>query len=270
MKPTWFDSHCHLQEQFLESDKLATAELAGALERASHAGVSGLVVVGTDEATSLQAIGLAAASASGDFGSDAPTIAATVGLHPHDALAGTDWLRDLLTEYRWLISGIGECGLDYFYEHSPRDIQRRVFLDQIALAKEYDLALVIHARDAWEDLFDALDEVGCPERTILHCFTGGPSEAQACLARGMYVSFSGIVTFKNAVEIREALRIVPDDQLLIETDAPFLAPVPHRGKKNEPAWVSYVGAFVAAERSADEYRTAQVTMANTKAAFRLT
>ena len=269
MTATWFDSHCHLQEQFLEGDRDATQELAAALARASQAGVSGLVVIGTDEQTSRQAIALAEASASGALGSGVPSIAATVGLHPHDALTGTEWLGELIDEHRASISGIGECGLDYFYEHSPRHIQRKVFLEQVALAKEHDLALVIHARDAWDDLFGALDEVGPPARTILHCFTGGSADAQACVDRGIYVSFSGIVTFKNATETREALGVVPDHLLLIETDAPFLAPVPHRGRKNEPAWVAVVGAYVATERGADEVRTADLTMANAKAAFAL-
>ena len=125
---------------------------------------------------------------------------------------------------------VGECGLDYHYEHSPRRAQRAAFAEQIALAHRHGLALVIHAREAWDDLFDVLGAEGVPERTVLHCFTGGPAEARRCLDAGMFVSFSGIVTFKNAAEVREAAARCPLDRLLVETDSPFLAPVPHRGR----------------------------------------
>ncbi len=269
MTATWTDSHCHLQEQFLDADDTATSQVRQALERAHEASVSSIVVVGTDEATSLQALALAGASRDGAFGHDAPKIAATVGLHPHDAAADIAWLHEMLELHHDEVVGIGECGFDYFYEHADRGLQRTTFLDQIALAKQYDKALVIHARDAWDDLFTALDELGTPERTVLHCFTGGPDEAQACLDRGMFVSFSGIVTFKNAAATRAALSVVPDDRLLIETDAPFLAPVPHRGKKNEPALVGVVGGFVAAERGVSEAHIAAVTSANAAVAFAL-
>jgi TatD DNase family protein len=135
--------------------------------------------------------------------------------------------------------------LDYYYEHSPRPAQRAAFAEQIALAHAYQLALVIHARDAWDDLFDILEAEGVPERTILHCFTGGPEEVDRCLRAGMFVSFSGIVTFKNASDVRAAAARTPLDRLLVETDSPFLAPVPHRGRANEPALLPLVGATVA-------------------------
>ena len=140
---------------------------------------------------------------------------------------------------------VGECGLDYYYEHSPRPAQRTAFAAQIGLAHAHQLTLVIHARDAWDDLFDILDAEGVPERTVLHCFTGGPDEVDRCLRAGMYVSFSGIVTFKNAADVRSAAARCPLDRLLLETDSPFLAPVPHRGRTNEPAYVPLVGAAVA-------------------------
>jgi TatD DNase family protein len=143
------------------------------------------------------------------------------------------------------VVAVGECGLDYFYEHSPRAAQRAAFAAQIALAQALDLALVIHARDAWDDLFDVLAAEGVPERTVLHCFTGGPEEVDRCLAAGMYVSFSGIITFKNAGDVRAAATRCPLDRLLVETDSPFLAPVPHRGRPNEPALLPLVGATVA-------------------------
>ena len=141
---------------------------------------------------------------------------------------------------------VGECGLDYFYEHSPRAAQRAAFAAQIALAHAHDLALVIHARDAWADLFDVLAPKGVPERTVLHCFTGGPDEVERCLAAGMFVSFSGIVTFKNAADVRAAAARCPLDRLLVETDSPFLAPVPHRGRPTSRRTCPFVGEAVAA------------------------
>ncbi len=143
------------------------------------------------------------------------------------------------------VVGLGECGLDYHYDHAPRAEQRASFSRQIALAHEHDLTLVIHARDAWDDLFDILDADGVPPRCVLHCFTGGPAEAARCVERRLAVSFSGITTFKNAHDVREAVQEVPLEHLLIETDSPFLAPVPHRGAQNEPSWVGLVGEAVA-------------------------
>ena len=141
------------------------------------------------------------------------------------------------------VVAVGEAGLDYYYDHSPRDVQRAAFAAQIQLAHERRLPLVIHTRDAWDDTFDVLAAEGVPERTIFHCFTGGPDEARRCLDIGAFVSFSGIVTFKNATPIQEAARVVPLDRILVETDAPYLAPVPHRGQPNQPAWVPFVGSI---------------------------
>lgn len=165
------------------------------------------------------------------------------------------------------VVAIGECGLDYHYENSPRTEQREAFARQIALAHEHGLSLVVHTRDAWSDTFDVLDAEGTPESTIIHCFTGGPDEARACLDRGAYLSFSGIVTFKNAGEIREAAMLCPSDRVLVETDSPFLAPVPHRGKTNEPAWVTVVGEAVARLRGVDAGEFAHTTTANALRAF---
>ena len=143
---------------------------------------------------------------------------------------------------------MGECGLDYHYDHSPREVQREVFAAQVALARAYGRALVIHTRDAWDDTFAVLDEVGAPEHTVFHCFTGGSPEAERALALGAHLSFSGIVTFPSADDVRDAARLCPDDRLLVETDAPFLTPVPHRGKPNHPGLVALVGARVAEVR----------------------
>ena len=164
-------------------------------------------------------------------------------------------------------SQVGECGLDYFYDHSPRPEQRVAFAAQIQLAHERSLPLVIHTRDAWEETFDILDAEGVPERTIFHCFTGGPAEARQCLQRGAYLSFSGIVTFKTATELHDAARLCPLERMLVETDSPYLAPVPHRGKANQPAYVTHVVQALSDLRSQplDEVRSA--TVANACLAF---
>jgi TatD DNase family protein len=240
-----------VQEEYLGGDgaQEGTDDLGTAvLGRAAGAGVDRLVCVGTGAATSAQAAALARATA--DAGNDGPRAWATVGLHPHEASEGTDAVASLLARELAIGDGtvvaVGECGLDYYYEHSPRAAQRAAFAAQIALAHAHGLALVIHARDAWDDLFDVLVAEGVPERTVLHCFTGGPDEADRCLRAGMYVSFSGIVTFKNAAEVRAAAARCPLDRLLVETDSPFLAPVPHRGRANEPAYLPLVGETIAA------------------------
>jgi len=235
----WTDSHCHLQDAYEPP--------ADALGRAFEAGVERVVCVGTDVSTSLAAVALARGD--GGDGAARPVVSATIGLHPHQATEGIDGIARLVHEAvatgDHTVVAVGECGLDYHYEHSPRHVQRSVFADQIALAKQSGLALVIHARDAWDDLFDILRAEGPPERAVLHCFTGGQDEARQCLDAGLTLSFSGIVTFKNASSVREAAAMCPLDRLLVETDSPFLAPVPHRGHVNEPAFVPLVGAAIA-------------------------
>jgi TatD DNase family protein len=167
------------------------------------------------------------------------------------------------------VVAIGECGLDYHYDHSPRDVQREVFAEQVALATSMGLALVIHTREAWDDTFAILAGEGVPERTVFHCFSGGPTEARRALAVGAYLSFSGIVTFKTADEVREAAALCPLDRLLVETDAPYLTPVPFRGQPNRPAYVTYVGAGVAVARGAQVGEVEAATWATTSAVFGL-
>jgi TatD DNase family protein len=220
----WTDTHCHVDDVTV-------------IDAARAAGVTRMVTIGTDLESSRQAIETARANEG---------VWASVGLHPHDAKNGVDGLEELLGAEE--VVAVGECGLDYFYEHSPRDVQRDAFAAQIAMAKTHGLALVIHSRDAWDDSFAVLDEVGVPARTIFHCFTGGPAEATLALERGTALSFSGIVTFKNADDLRAAAAMCPADHLLIETDSPFLAPVPHRGQPNEPAFVPVIGAAIAQVR----------------------
>jgi len=222
----WTDNHCHLP---------AGADATPIIEASRAAGVTRMITVGTDAEHSRQAIAVAAAH---------DDVWATVGLHPHDAVNGVESIVGLLDEPG--VVAVGECGLDYFYDHSPRDVQRTAFADQIALAFERDLALVIHTRDAWDDTFDLLASEGAPPRTVFHCFTGGPDEARRGLDLGIRLSFSGIVTFKNADDLRAAAELCPLDRLLVETDSPYLTPVPHRGQPNRPALVPLVGAAIAA------------------------
>ncbi|MDP9464846.1 MAG: TatD family hydrolase, partial [Actinomycetota bacterium] len=216
---------------------------------ARAAGVTTMINVGCDAATTAQAIAVAAAH---------DDIFATAGLHPHQAKNGVETILAYLDDPN--VVAVGECGLDYYYDHSPRAEQRDAFAAQIQLANERSLPLVIHTRDAWAETFDILDAEGTPRRTIFHCFTGGPDEARRCLERGAYLSFSGIVTFKSATELHDAARLCPIERLLAETDSPYLAPVPHRGKPNQPAYVAHVVQALADLRGAtlDGVRTATV------------
>jgi TatD DNase family protein len=224
----WTDSHCHVPYDGVNEDVVAEAHAAG---------VTRLVSVGTDAAQSAAAI----ATAQRHEG-----VWATVGLHPHDAGEGVDTIVHLLSEPK--VVAVGECGLDYHYDHSPRPVQQQAFAAQIELARAHGLALVIHTREAWDDTFAILGEAGVPERTVFHCFTGGPAEARIALDMGAVLSFSGIVSFKTADDVRQAAVLCPLDRLLVETDSPYLAPLPHRGQPNRPAWVPLVGAAVAAAK----------------------
>ncbi len=250
---TWFDSHCHLQ--------MLDVPAGEALARSREAGVDGMVCVGTDLGSSAAAVGIAGRE---------PDVWAAVGLHPHDATDRTaEWpgIVELSTADR--VVAIGETGLDYFYEHSPREEQIASFRVHIQLAHERDLALVIHTRDAWDDTFRVLEEESLPPRSILHCFTGGPAEAERALALGAHLSFSGIVSFKNAEDVRAAAAITPVDRMLVETDAPFLAPVPHRGQKNEPAFVADVGVALADATGRDLEAVAESTRSVARTLLRL-
>jgi TatD DNase family protein len=258
----WTDAHCHLQDEFFDHAPDARAQVQVALQRAREASVDRIVVVGTGAESSVEALELTALS--GDV-----EIFATVGLHPHDAKDDLAPVAALARTGHPRLVGIGECGLDYFYEHSPRAQQRQAFSAQIALAFELDLALVVHARDAFDDLFELFASEGVPPRTVIHCFTGTPDDALGCLERGCDISISGIVTFKNADALREAARLVPLDRLHVETDSPFLAPVPYRGRKNEPAYVSVVGEYVAALRGEDSVALRSATAANSARLFKL-
>ena len=246
---TWTDSHCHVPFEGIGVE---------AVEEARAAGVTRLIDVGTDAAQSAAAIAVA---------QSCEGVWATVGLHPHDAKLGVDTVVPLLGEDK--VVAVGECGLDYHYDHSPRAVQREAFAAQVALAHERRLALVIHTREAWDDTFDVLAAEGVPELTVFHCFTGGPDEARRALGAGAFLSFSGILTFKGADDVRAAAALCPLERLLVETDAPFLAPVPHRGRRNEPALLPVVGAAVAAVKGIDVAAVESSTWATAETVFEL-
>ena len=251
-RPEWIDSHCHVHD---ERTPGGTDE---AVADAGGAGVTTLITVGCDRETSEAAIAVAATHR---------RVFATVGLHPHDAVDGVESILDLLD--RPGVVAVGEAGLDYYYDHSPRDVQRVAFEAQVDLANTLGLPLVIHSRDAWDDTFAVLSSIGVPERTVFHCFTGGPDEARRALELGAHLSFSGIVTFKGAPEVQAAARLCPLDRMLVETDSPYLAPVPHRGETNRPAWVPFVGRFIADLRDVAVEEIAGATADTTTALFGL-
>jgi len=246
----WCDSHCHIPYEGVGID---------AIEEAKAAGVARLVDVGTDAEQSVAALRVAAEN---------DNVWATVGLHPHEASQGVASVEALVQGQPKLVA-IGECGLDYHYDFSPRPAQREAFAAQVRLANLHGLALVVHTREAWEDTFAILKAQGVPERTIFHCFTGGPKEAGVCLDLGAWLSFSGIVTFKNADDVRQAAVLCPLDRLLVETDSPYLAPVPYRGKPNTPAFVPLVGAGVAAAKGIAVGEVEEASWAAAAEAFRL-
>ena len=228
----WVDNHCHIEN----SD-----EGRGEVERAKGLGVKKLINVGTDLETSRDAIA---------FSQEFPdSVFSTAGVHPHEASKGLAGIKELLEDPK--VVAVGECGLDYHYNYSPPTAQRAVFAEHIDLAHEFDLPLVIHARDAWDETFEILKSKEPPSRTVFHCFTGGPKEAEKALNLGALLSFSGIVTFKNAQENLEAMLETPIDRFMIETDSPYLAPVPLRGRQNSPSNLPIIGQFLAEQREVD-------------------
>ena len=248
--PRWTDDHCHLDGE---------DDISAVLADARAAGVERMITVGTDLDRSVAAAELAAAT---------DGLWATAGVHPHDASGGLAGIEDLLG--RPEVVAVGECGLDFHYDHSPRDVQREVFAAQVELARAHHLPLVVHTRAAWPETFEVLEAGdGAPEGTVIHCFTGGPDEARRCLEVGAHLSFSGIVTFPSAQEVRDAVAVCPLDRLLVETDAPYLAPVPHRGRRNRPALVPTVGAAVAEAAGVDVEVVAQATWDNAARVYSL-
>lgn len=232
----WIDSHAHL------GDAAFAEDLDAVLARVRDAGGQGIVCIGESLASAARAKALAEKNPG--------FVWWTAGVHPHDAAdfdprADGDALREALNAGA---VAVGECGLDYHYDHSPRDQQRRAFAQQLALAAEFKRPVVVHTRQAEDDTIAMIREAGTAGiRGVLHCFTGSPALADVGLEAGWYISYAGIVTFKKW-DGDETARRVPADRLLVESDSPYLAPVPNRGKRNEPSWCAYTVARLAAAR----------------------
>jgi TatD DNase family protein len=244
------DSHCHLD------DKRFADDLDAVLERAAAAGVTRILTIGTGDGPPEidRAVRLAERY---------PQVFASVGVHPHDAAKVTAQtygdLRALAAHSK--VVGFGEIGLDYHYDFSPRQTQREVFAEQLGIARNAGLPIIIHTREAWADTMAILREHGNLQG-IMHCFTGTPEEAEEALALGLHLAFGGVATFRTAEAVREALRRTPDDRLLIETDAPYLAPIPHRGKRNEPALMMETARVLARVRGVAVEEIGRITTAN--------
>ena len=259
--PALVDSHCHVAEPEFDADRDAV------LARAAEAGVGTIVCVGATGPVASNEPALALAGERAGV-----RIAVAVGVHPHNADTLDDAALAALTRMAAApgVVAVGETGLDYYYEHSPRDAQRTAFARTVALARSVGLPLVVHVRDAHADAAAILArENAAAVGGVIHCFTGTRDDVRPYLDLGFHVSVAGIVTFKNAASLREAVREVPLDRLLVETDAPFLAPVPHRGRRNEPAHVRVVAEAVAATRGDTFTTVAEATTANAARLFRL-
>ena len=246
-----FDSHCHLENGRFESD------LPEVMARMKDAGVNRCILAGSDMETSEQIVNLA---------KNYPNVYGVVGIHPHDAKTWTDDCADRIAQ--WVkeerIVGVGEIGLDYYYDHSPRDVQQEVFVKQLLLARKLGMPAVFHVRDAHGDVLNLLREHRHELPSgVVHCYSGSVESAREYLDMGFYISFAGPITFKNANKLLDAAKYVPSDRLLVETDSPYLAPVPMRGRRNEPAFVQYVAQKVAELRGVSAEELAQTAFENT-------
>jgi TatD DNase family protein len=253
------DSHAHIQGTEFAGD------LQDVIGRAHAAGVERIVVVGGAGELSSNEAAVAIARSS-------PSLFATVGMHPHDAKDVSEEdlkrLKELAADPK--VVAFGETGLDFYYDHSPRDLQVKFFARFIHLARETHLPLVVHDRDAHSEIAELLRSEGGGElHGVIHCFTGDYEAAKTFLDLGFYLSFSGIITFKNAEPLREVARRLPLDRMLVETDSPYLAPVPHRGKRNEPAFVLQVAETLAAVKGIPIEELAEATSDNTRSLFKI-
>lgn len=248
--PVLFDSHCHLTDDAFDGDRDQV------LVRAREAGVAGLVSVASTPEDAEAGIALARTH---------PGVWTTAGIHPHVAESGTpealDRVRRLLDEEE--VVAVGECGLDFHYDNAPRDVQHRVFRAQVEMAAETGLPLVIHARSCDEDMVAALRDFPLGAGGVLHCFTGSDRLLETGLERGLYISVTGIVTF-GSFTAGHQVRAVPAERLMVETDSPYLAPVPLRGRRNEPAYVRHVAEAVARLREESVERVADYTTENAR------
>jgi TatD DNase family protein len=253
------DSHAHIQ------GKEYAGETEAVIRRAHEAGVGQIIVVGGAGEISSNVAAVALASAF-------PNVYATVGMHPHDAKDVSDEELRKLKELTFhpKVVAVGETGLDYYYNHSPHQVQRKVFGQFIRMARETGLPLVVHERDAAKETVELLRNEGEGKtRGVIHCFTGDYRAAREYLDLGFYLSFTGIITFKNAAPLREVVRKVPLERMFVETDSPYLTPVPHRGKRNEPAYVRFVAETISQVKEVPLVEVALITSRNVRDLFGL-
>jgi TatD DNase family protein len=244
------DSHVHLDDSKFDADRDA------AIERARAAGVERMMAIGTGDGPPDLEVAVRMADRY-------PFIYATIGVHPHDASKATPetWTRMRQLAAHPKVLAVGEIGLDYHYDFSPRDVQRAVFEQQLALAAKCGKPIVIHTREAWDDTV-AMLRAHWRGGGIMHCFTGDEAQARQALDLGFHLSFGGVLTFPKADAVRQSARIAPEDRLLLETDCPYLAPIPHRGKRNEPAFVVETARRLAEVRGVTPDAIAEATTVN--------
>lgn len=242
------DSHCHLDDEAFRE------EIDSVVQRAIDAGVTTMLTI----------------DAPTEFLDRHSALVGSVGVHPHEAGKASAGYLDALRERAShpKVLAIGEIGLDYHYDFAPRDVQREVFIQQLKLAEELGKPIIIHTREAWDDTFETLDR-HWRGQGIMHCFSGGPTEAERCLKMDFHLAFGGVITFPKAVDIQAAAAMTPSDQLLLETDAPYLAPVPKRGKRNEPALMVHTAVRLAELRNSTVADVDHVTSANFRRLFSL-
>jgi TatD DNase family protein len=251
------DSHAHLNSQKFQDD------FAEILQRAKEYDVARIVNIGYNLDSSRKSVDLAV---------QYDEISAAVGFHPHDAseVQESDWADMEKIAMHSEVVAVGEMGLDYYRNLSPKDVQKDVFRRQMRLARRIGKPIIIHDRDAHLDVLTMLKEENAGENGgVMHCFSGSKETAKECMDLGFYISIAGPVTFTNAPRLQDVARYIPLDRLMIETDCPYLAPVPHRGKRNEPAFVRYVAEKIAEIRGIDYMKIAEATSENTKRLFRL-
>lgn len=252
----WFDSHGHLNDARFDADRDALLAQLPAL------GVGGMVVVGYDPDPARCALSVA---------KKAPWLYAALGVHPHDAQT---WNAHTQAEVARMcreekVVALGEIGLDYHYDFCPRDVQKRVFAQQLALARELDLPVIVHMREATADTMQIIRQAGELPGGVMHCYSGSVETARELLDRGWYISFAGTLTFANAQRLRTVAEQIPAERMLVETDCPYLAPVPMRGKRNQPDFVRFTGEVAAACKGMPAEEFAALTMENAKTLFRL-
>lgn len=248
------DTHCHLEMEPFDGDREEV------IKRAKEAGLESIITIGSDFEGNKKAIEL---SEKYDF------VYATVGFHPHDAKDFTEEAFELIKRLsrKEKVLAIGEIGLDYHYNHSPKHIQRDAFIKQLAYAKEIGYPVVIHSRESKVDTLDILRRSGV-NKGVMHCFSGDIDMAQKAMEMGFYISIAGPVTYKNATKLQSIAKLIPDDYLLIETDAPYLTPEPLRGRRNEPAYIIHTASFLAKLRGVSEEDIIRITSVNAKRLFK--